>query len=49
MDLGRIMQINDGALDDFVVRNVEVNAVVRAQPRRAPVDLHHFAVGIAHL
>ena len=49
MDLGRIVQIDDLVAHHLVVRDVEVNVVVRAEPRGTPVDLTHFPVGIAHL
>src|SRR5215471_5625527 len=43
------MEINDRALDDFVIRDVEINGVVGAQPRGTPVDLADLAVGVADL
>src|SRR5213082_1224952 len=43
------LRTNDGIYLDIPNNEIEVNAVVRAQPRRAPVDLHHFTVGVAHL
>ena len=45
----RVTKIDDSVLDDLAVRNVEINVVVGAEPRGAPVDLAHFAVGIAKL
>ena len=49
MDLGRIVQINDLVAHHLVVRDVEINVVVGAKPGGTPVDLTHFAVGVAHL
>jgi hypothetical protein len=49
MYLGGVVQIDDGFPDDFVVWNVEVNAVVRAQTGRAPVDFHDFGEAFANL
>ena len=49
MDLSRIMQINDLVAHHLVVRDVEINVVVRAEPRGTPVDLTHFGVSVAHL
>ena len=49
MYLGGVMQIDDGFPDDFVVWNVEVNAVVGAQTGGAPVDLHDFGEAFANL
>jgi len=49
MDFGRIMQVNDRGLDDLVIRNVEINGVVGAEPRGAPVDLADFAVSFSKL
>src|SRR5262249_38970227 len=49
MDLGGIMQINNLVAHHLVVRDVEINVVVCAEPGRTPVDLTHFAVGVAHL
>ena len=45
----RVTEIDDSVLDDLAVRNVEINVIVGAEPRGAPVDLAHFAVGIAKL
>ena len=42
MDLGRIVQIDDLVAHHLVVRDVEINVVVGAQPRGTPVDLTHF-------
>ena len=47
--LSRVMQVDDGFPDDFVVWNVEVNTVVCTQAGGAPVDLHDFGEAIAHL
>src|ERR1700719_2701201 len=49
MHLRRVMEVNDRALDDLVVGNVEINGVVGAQPRRTPVDLSDLAVSVANL
>ncbi len=46
MDLGRIMEVDDRALDDLVVWNVEINGVVGAQARGTPVNLSNFTVGL---
>ena len=49
VQIRRIVQINDGRADDLVIRNIEVNVVVRAQTRRAPVDLHDLGKAFADL
>ena len=49
VDLSRIVQINDLVAHHLVVGDVEINVVVRAKPGGTPVDLTHFAVGVAHL
>src|SRR6185436_11031240 len=49
VDLGGIMQINDLVTHHLVVRDIEINVVVRAKPGGTPVDLTHFAVGVANL
>ena len=49
VNLSRIVQINDLVAHHLVVRDVEINVVVRAKPGGTPVDLTHFAVGVAHL
>src|SRR6202040_132832 len=49
VDLGRVMEIDDGGPNDLVVRNIEINVVVRAQAGGSPVDLHHFGESISHL
>ena len=49
VQLGWVMQIDDGLPDDLVVWDVEVDGVVRAQARRAPVDLHHFRKAFSYL
>src|ERR1041384_3619608 len=36
------MEIDDRMARDLIVRDIEINPVVGAQPRGAPVDLHHF-------
>src|SRR5262249_34905048 len=49
VDLGGVMQINDLVAYHLVVRDIEINVVVRAKPGGTPVDLTHFAVGVTHL
>ena len=49
VQLLRIMQIDDRLADDLVIRDVEVNRVVRAQAGRAPVDLHDLGKVFADL
>ncbi len=49
MDLRWIMEIDDGVANHLVVRDIEINGVIRAQPRRAPVNLHYFGKALAHL
>src|ERR1700730_14653817 len=49
VDLSRVMEIDDGGANDLVVRNIEINVVVRAQAGGSPVDLHHFGESISHL
>ena len=48
MSLGGVMQVNDGGLDNFAVGNVEIDVVVGAKARGAPVDLAHFTEGLAY-
>src|SRR5260370_180385 len=43
------MQVNDRALDDLVVRNVEINGIVGAQPRGTPVDFPDLGETVAYL
>ena len=45
----RVMEIDDLVAHHLVVRNVEVNVVIRTQASGTPVDLAHFGVGVAHL
>ena len=49
VDFSRIVQINDLVAHHLVVGDIEINVVVRAKPGGTPVDLTHFAVGVAHL
>src|SRR6266478_3286476 len=49
VDFSRVMEIDDRLFNDLVVWNVEINGIVRAQPGRAPVDLHHFGEALAEL
>src|SRR5215472_17287821 len=49
MDLGRIMQINDLVAHHLVVRDVEINVVVRTKPGGTPVDFTHLTEGVADL
>jgi hypothetical protein len=49
MDLCRVMQINDRLLNDFVVGDVEIDAVVSAQTGGTPVDLHDFGEAFINL
>ena len=46
---GRIMQIDDGLLDDLVVRQLEIDPVIRAQPGRSPIDFDHLSELVADL
>ena len=43
------MQIDDRLADDLVIRDVEVNRVVRPEAGRAPIDLHDLGKVFAHL
>src|SRR5205085_8359875 len=43
------MKINDDLPNDLVVRDVEIDIVVSAQPGGTPVDLHHFGETFADL
>src|SRR5690348_9597903 len=49
MDLGGIMEIDDGVANHLVVRNVEVNGVIGAQSSRTPIDLHHLSKTLTYL
>src|ERR1700686_2644061 len=49
VDFSRIMEIDDRLFNDLVVWNVEIDGVVRAQPGRGPVNLHHFSETLAEL
>src|SRR6266853_3333446 len=49
MDFRWIVKIDDRMANHLVVRDIEINAVVCAQPRRAPVNLHYFGKALAHL
>ena len=43
------MQINDLVAHHLVVRDVEINVVVRAEPGGTPVDLTHFGKALPYL
>ncbi len=43
------MEIDDLVANHLVIRDVEINVVIRTQPRRTPVNLHHFGKALAHL
>ena len=43
------MEIDDLVANHLVVRDVEINVVIGAQPSRTPVDLPHFGKALAHL
>src|SRR5437762_5888472 len=47
MDLRRVMEIDNRVANHLVIRDIEINAVIRAQPRRPPVNLHHFGKALA--
>src|SRR5438552_7485737 len=49
MDFRWIVEVDDLVANHLVVRDIEINAVIRAQPRRTPVDLHHFGKALAYL
>ncbi len=49
MHFGRVMEIDDGGANDLVVRDVEIDVVVGAEPGGTPVDLHHFSEAVADL
>ena len=49
MDLRRVMQVDDGLANHLVVRNIEINGVVGAEPSRAPVDFAHLGIRFANL
>src|SRR5438552_4531818 len=49
MDFRWIVKIDERMVDHLVVRDVEINAVVCAQPRRAPVNFHYFGEALADL
>src|SRR6266496_3217946 len=49
MDLRWVMKVDDGVANHLVVRDIEINGVIRAQPRRAPVNFHYFGKALAHL
>ena len=49
VDLGRVMEVDDHLTNHLVVRNIEVDVVVGAQPGGAPVDLHDFSEALAYL
>ena len=49
VDLSRIMQINNLMAHHLVVRDVEINVVVRAEPGGPPVDLTHFGEALPYL
>src|SRR5207253_1858239 len=49
MDFGWIVEVDDLVANHLVVRDIEINAVIRAQPRRPPVNLHHFGKALAYL
>src|SRR5436190_12299895 len=42
------MKINDLVAHHLVVWDVEIDVVVGAEPSGTPIDLTHFAVGVAH-
>src|SRR5262249_40024635 len=42
-------QINDLVAHHLVVRDVEINVVVRTKPGGTPVDFTHLTEGVAHL
>ena len=49
MDFCGIVEINDLVAHHLVVWDVQINVVVRAEPRGTPVDLTHFRVDVADL
>ena len=49
MDFRWVMEIDDRVANHLVVRDVEINGVVRTQPRGPPVNLHHFGKALAYL
>ena len=43
------MQVDDRVPDDFIVRDIEINRVVCAQPGGAPINLHDLSEALVHL
>ena len=43
------MEIDDLVTHHLVIRDVEINVVVRAKPGGTPVDLLYFGIPFAHL
>ena len=44
----RVTEVGDRGSDDGLVRDVEVDVVVRAETRRAPVHLDHLGADVIH-
>ena len=49
VDFRRIVEIDYLVAHHLVVRDVEINAVVRTQSRRTPVNLHYFGKALVYL
>ena len=49
VQLLRIMQVDDRLADNLIIRDVEVNRVVRPESGRAPIDLHDLGKVFADL